>query len=74
MRKMTLNEMTQKERVLHILTRQNRQNTLTVRQARKDHNIANVRAVVSSLRRDGFEIQTRFKTNRDGAVELFYAL
>lgn len=68
-----MTEMTQKEQVLHILARK-RQNTLTVRQAKKEHNIANVRAVVSSLRQEGYNIQTECKTNRDGTVELFYTM
>lgn len=73
MKTIKLQEMTQRDRVLYILARK-RQNTLTVRQAKSEYNIGNVRAVVSSLRQEGYNIQTNAKTNRDGTVELFYAM
>jgi hypothetical protein len=73
MTKQKQSDMTQKERVLKVLSRKNR-NTLTVRQAKTELGIANVRAVVSSLRKEGHDIQTEAKTNRDGSVELYYAL
>jgi hypothetical protein len=68
-----LTDMTQKERVLHVLSRKNR-NQLTARQAQRDLGIANARAVVSSLRKEGFEIRTEAKKNRNGSVEIYYAL
>ena len=68
-----LTDMTQKERVLHVLSRKNR-NQLTARQAQHDLGIANARAVVSSLRKEGFKIRTEAKKNRNGSVEIYYAL
>jgi hypothetical protein len=68
-----LTDMTQKERVLHVLSRKNR-NQLTARQAQRDLGIANARAVVSSLRKEGFKIRTEAKKNRNGSVEIYYAL
>jgi hypothetical protein len=68
-----LTDMTQKERVLHVLSRKNR-NQLTARQAQRDLGIANVRAVVSSLRKEGVKIRTEAKKNRNGSVEIYYAL
>jgi hypothetical protein len=68
-----LTDMTQKERVLHVLSRKNR-NQLTARQAQRDLGIANARAVVSSLRKEGFKIRTEAKKNRNGSVEIYYTL
>ena len=68
-----LSDMTQKERVLHVLSRKNR-NRLTARQAQRDLDITNVRAVVSSLRKEGYNIRTEAKKNRNGSVELYYTL
>jgi hypothetical protein len=68
-----LTDMTQKERVLHVLSRKTR-NQLTARQAQRDLGIANARAVVSSLRKEGFKIRTEAKKNRNGSVEIYYTL
>jgi hypothetical protein len=69
----TAKTMTQKERVRSLLTRKTR-NTITPSQAEREFGIKNLRARISELRDDGLNIQTDFRTNRDGSVEAVYSL
>lgn len=65
--------MTAKEKIIKALTKKDGA-TLSVAQAKSRFGIVNVRARVSELRKDGYNIVSNTKQNKDGTKSYFYSL
>lgn len=64
---------TAKQQILTALTKKEGA-TLTVAQAQARFGICNVRARVSELRKDGYDIVSKTKVRKDGSKTHFYVL
>jgi biotin operon repressor len=67
-------KMSAKNRMLTVLMKEEGKNTFTVSQARQRFGIANVSARIDELRKDGYNIITNTKTNREGKRINYYSL
>lgn len=65
--------MTAKEQILKALTKKEGA-TLTVAQAQARFGIVNVRARISDLRKDGYNIVSKTKMRKDGTKSYFYQI